>query len=66
MSIFSKINVTVVVMALMTIFLGLHIAYTGTVKGFAFLGNERYLIGGITILTGLYFLYLGLKTKKEQ
>lgn len=61
MSIFRKINATVVFLALLMIILGLHVAFTGTIKGVLVFGNERYIVGGLTILGGPYFLFLGLR-----
>lgn len=64
MSVFRKMNATVVFLALLMIILGLHVASTGTIKGFLVFGNERYIIGGLTVLGGLYFLFLGLRNRK--
>lgn len=66
MNIFRKINATVVFLALLMIILGLHVAFTGTIKGALVFGNERYIIGGLVVLGGLYFLFLGLRDKKPR
>lgn len=66
MNIFRKMNVTVVFLALMIIILGLHVAFTGTVKGALVFGDERYVVRGLTIVGGLYFLFLGLRNKSNK
>lgn len=65
MNIFRKMNATAVFLALLMIILGLHVAFTGTIKGFLVFGNERYIIGGLTILGGVYFLFLGLRDRTK-
>ena len=42
---------------------GLKIFITGEVRGGLFLGDERYLVGGVLFFFGLYVLVLSLRNK---
>ena len=64
MTIFDKINAPVVVIGTSILLVGINIIYRGNIWNIV-LGDERYLIGGLALLVGLYITILGLKKARR-
>lgn len=58
-----KFNRSAVITGLAMLFLGTNILFRGTIWNVV-LGDERYFVGGLALLAGLYFVFLGFKTPK--
>lgn len=60
MKLLRKINL---IMALGTIMLlvGMLVIYDGVTRAGVLVGGERYFVGGLAVLVGLYFIFLGFK-----
>jgi hypothetical protein len=55
---FSKINIPIVIIGFSMLFAGANIVYRGNVWNLV-LGNERYFVGGLALLVGVYLSILG-------
>lgn len=64
MKYFRKVNSTIV-FGLVMLLGGLHVAYSGVTRGAILVGGEKYLVGGLMVVVGAYFLFLGLKGPKQ-
>lgn len=60
MTIFDKINIPVVVVGVSILLAGTNIIYRGNIWNIV-LDDERYFVGGLALLVGLYITILGLK-----
>ena len=58
-----KVNYPVLGVGLAALFAGIGIAYDGGIR-MVILGNERYLVGGLVTLVGLYCVFLAFSSEK--
>jgi hypothetical protein len=62
MKFLSEANLPALGMAVVTVSLGISIIYDGRIWDIS-LGEERYLVGGVAVLFGIYFGLLGIRHK---
>lgn len=62
---FFRVNVPVMVVGLALLFGGASIIFRGRIWDLA-LGDERFLVGGIMLLIGMYFSILALKKPDRE
>ena len=60
MTFFRRVNSTIVLGAVMLLG-GIHVVYFGATRVGILVGGERYFVGGLAVLVGLYLIFLGVR-----
>ena len=65
MKLILKMN-SIVFVGIVLILGGIHVGFTGITRGAVLFGVERYIVVTVSIVAGLYCIYLGLRKNQSK